>query len=136
VFVDLQRPAATASDGAFFFSLSSAIARDAQPYHLILPPPERARFEGSPFEAFEGWLEQALPKLQDYHVLLAFDEFEKVNQAFKAGKLSLSVLDQIRYLIQHQAKLALLFAGVQTLDELGPDWSSYFINVRARRWLG
>jgi hypothetical protein len=40
------------------------------------------------------------------------------------------VFDELRYLIQHQTQLALLFVGVQTLDELGPAWSSYFINVK------
>jgi hypothetical protein len=43
------------------------------------------------------------------------------------------VLDELRHLIQHQRQLALLFAGVATLEELGPRWSSYFINVRPLR---
>jgi hypothetical protein len=33
-------------------------------------------------------------------------------------------------MIQHRDELAFLFCGVQTLDELGPDWSNYFISVR------
>jgi hypothetical protein len=48
----------------------------------------------------------------------------------ESGRLEEQIFDELRYLIQHQARLALLFAGVQTLDELGPAWSSYFINVK------
>ena len=43
------------------------------------------------------------------------------------------MLDEIRSLMQHESRLAFLFAGVATLDELGPRWSNYFINARALR---
>ena len=131
-FVDLQRPAHTASDAAFLYAIAQAVQRDAQPYRILLPAPQRAAFERSPFESFERWLdEQALPGLQSFTVLLAFDEFEKAGQALAQGRLSSQVLDELRHIIQHSPQIALLFAGVQTLDELGPQWSSYFVNVRA-----
>lgn len=131
VFLDLQRPTATHSTAAFFYSLSRAISRDARPYRLRLEPPARERFERTPFETFAAWLEDAaLPALQDFNLLLTFDEFEKLGEAVTAGRLDSRVFDELRYLIQHQSQLALLFAGVQTLDELGPAWSSYFINIK------
>ena len=61
---------------------------------------------------------------------IGIDEFEKLGEAVESNRLTEQVFDELRYLIQHQARLALLFAGVQTLDELGPAWSSYFINVK------
>ena len=69
--------------------------------------------------------------MQDFNLLLTFDEFEKAGEALEFGQLSRNVLNQLRTLIEHQQKMALLFAGVQTLDELGPDYSSYFINARS-----
>ncbi len=131
VFLDLQRPTATQSTAAFFYNIARAISRDARPYRLLVDPPLREGFAASPFEAFAAWLEDVgLPALQDFNVLLTFDEFEKLGEAVESGRLDRQIFDELRYLIQHQTRLALLFAGVQTLDELGPAWSSYFINVK------
>ena len=131
VFLDLQRPTATQNTAAFFYSITRAISRDARPYRLQVDPPQRNSFQDSPFETFAEWLEDvALPAFQDFNVLLTFDEFEKLGEAVESGRLDTRVFDELRYLIQHQTQLALLFAGVQTLDELGPAWSSYFINIK------
>jgi hypothetical protein len=131
VFLDLQRPTATQSTAAFLYSIARAISRDARPYRLLVSLPQRAAFDESPFETFAEWLEDAaLPALQDFNLLLTFDEFEKLGEAVAANRLDGQIFDELRYLIQHQTRLALLFAGVQTLDELGPAWSNYFINVK------
>jgi len=129
-FISLQDPAATSSDSSFLYAIAHAITRDAQPQRLILPAPERERFESRPFEALDEWLARAAKALQDFNLLLTFDEFEQAGAAFESGQLSRNVLNELRTLIEHQQKMALLFAGVQTLDELGPGWSSYFINAR------
>jgi hypothetical protein len=132
VFIDLQRPAMTSSDSAFFYSLARAITEGAKPYLINIPNPVRERFDERPYEAFDIWLyDIVVPRLQDNNLLLCMDEFEKAGQALDAKKLTSGVLDELRSLIQHQEKMAVLFAGVQTLDELGPNWSSYFINVRS-----
>jgi hypothetical protein len=131
VFLDLQRPTTTQSTAAFFYSIARTITRETRPYRLLLAPPLRESFETSPFEAFAEWLEdEALPGLKEFNLLLTFDEFEKLGEALAAGRLDPRVFDELRHLIQHQTQLALLFAGVQTLEELGPAWSSYFINVK------
>lgn len=131
VFLDLQRPTATQNTAAFFYYIVRAISRDARPYRLTIEAPRRDAFTASPFEAFAAWLEDvALPALQDFNLLLTFDEFEKLGEAVQSGRLEERVFDELRYLIQHQSQLALLFAGVQSLDELGPAWSSYFINIK------
>jgi AAA+ ATPase superfamily predicted ATPase len=131
VFLDLQRPVITQSTAAFLFNLARTISRDARPYRLLLEPPQRAAFDETPFEAFAAWLEDvALPSLQGFNLLLTLDEFEKLGEAVEAGRLDIRIFDELRYLIQHQTQLALLFAGVQTLDELGASWSSYFINIK------
>jgi hypothetical protein len=132
VFIDLQRPATTSNDSAFFYNLARAITESARPYLINIPGPVRERFDERPYEAFDIWLyDIVVPRLQDNNLLLCMDEFEKAGQALDAKKLTSAVLDELRSLIQHQEKMAVLFAGVQTLDELGPNWSSYFINVRS-----
>jgi hypothetical protein len=67
--------------------------------------------------------------LGERRLLLNLDEFEKIGSAIHEGRMSLRLFDELRSLIQHIDQLAFLFSGVQTLDELGPNWSSYFISV-------
>lgn len=134
VFLDLQRPAYLMDDASFLFSVARSITRDARPYRLIIPSPNREDFQAAPFFAFDDWLdEQALPAMADFHLLIMFDEFEKLGEAVTNEQISRKLLDEMRHTIQHREEISLLFAGVQTLEQLGPDWSSYFINVQPLR---
>jgi hypothetical protein len=131
VFIDMQKPSLRTSDSAFLFGLSRAIVESVKPYQISLPGIERSDDRSLTFEGFDRWLDEVVPKhLQDYNLLISFDEFEKLGQALSEKALSLQVLDELRYTIQNRSKIALLFAGVHTLEDLGPEWSSYFINVR------
>ena len=138
VFVDLQRAANTESTWRFLYAVARATVNDARSGNrLSLPAPERAAFEREPFGAFGDWLDDAvLPALQqagEFTLLLTFDEFEKLGQALEMGRVKERVLDELRHTIQHRQAVSVLFAGVQTLDDLGPRWSSYFISVRPLR---
>ncbi len=131
IFADLQRPAFVQDTASFLYSLARAISSDARPYRIIIPSPERQFFEKSPFSAFEDWLDkEALPKLQTFNILLTFDEFENLGKAIEKEKISTDILDELRHLIQHQTQMAFLFAGVKTMEDLGQNWSSYFINIK------
>jgi hypothetical protein len=135
VFVDLQGGAATGSTANLLYSLARAMVRDARIHRVSLPLVEREAFRrDNPIVVFSDWLqERALPALGERRLLLTLDEFEKLGRAVKIGQVGEAVLDEFRSLIQHQAQLSFLFAGVATMDELGPGWSSYFINVEALR---
>jgi hypothetical protein len=138
VFVDLQRAANTESTWRFLYAVARATVNDARSgSRLSLPTPERAAFEREPFGAFGDWLDDAVsPALQQagqFTLLLTFDEFEKLGQALEMGRVEERVLDELRHTIQHRQAVSVLFAGVQTLDDLGPRWSSYFISVRPLR---
>lgn len=65
----------------------------------------------------------------DRRLLLNLDEFEKIGSAIKDNRMSDRLFDQLRSMIQHYDRLGFLFSGVQTLEELGPRWSNYFISV-------
>jgi hypothetical protein len=67
--------------------------------------------------------------LGERRLLLNLDEFEKIGSAIKDGRMSERLFDQLRSMIQHYDRLGFLFSGVQTLEELGPRWSNYFISV-------
>lgn len=135
VFMDVQRPGVTESTTDFLLTVAKAIVTEGRSQRrLNLPLLDRADFRQRPFSAFGDWLDgQLLPALESaggFNILLCLDEFEKLGQAITANRVETRVLDEIRHTIQHRQTVSLLFAGVQTLEELGPNWSSYFINVR------
>ncbi|MEG4290777.1 hypothetical protein Q5692_19615 [Microcoleus sp. C2C3] len=130
VYVDLQSSAITTDEAAFCQGLIRAIHRDSRCQGIELPIiPTRKDFLETPYIALEDWLEQAIPRLGERRLLLNLDEFEKIGTAIKEKRLSINLFDELRHLIQHYDSLAFLFSGLQTLDELGPNWSSYFISV-------
>lgn len=130
VYVDLQSQAMTSSDGDFCFGVVRAIARDLKPKGVNLPSADRAAFRASPFTELEDWLDRVLPESGSRRVLVCFDEFEKLGEAFRRGTITVAVFEELRHLIQHRQELSFIFCGAQVLEELGPNWSSYFINTR------
>ena len=136
VFLDLQRPGFTESTAAFFFSLARAVATDAQIQRSLisLARPDQGEFKRHPFTAFENWLdEEIVPTLAqagNFTLLFCFDEFEMLGKAISAGRIDRRTPDELRHTIQHRQAVSLLFAGLQTLEDLGPNWSSYFISIR------
>ena len=131
VYLDIQSSAANTDEASFCQAIARAIHRDARSQGLsLLQPPKRKDFqENGHYIVLEEWLDAALEKLEERRILLSIDEFEKIGCAIQERRFSLRLLDQLRHLIQHYDTLGFLFSGVQTLDELGPNWSSYFISV-------
>jgi hypothetical protein len=130
IYLDMQQGSMTASEGDFCYGLVRAIDRDTRSQGLQLPPiPSRIDFFSKTYPTLEDWLDLALPKLGERRLLLNLDEFEKIGSAIKDGRISDRLFDQLRSMIQHYDRLGFLFSGVQTLEELGPRWSNYFISV-------
>jgi hypothetical protein len=130
IYLDMQSAAVTTDEAAFCQGLVRAISKDSGSQGVELPAiPQRKEFLDTPYIALEDWLEQAMSKLGDRRLLLNLDEFEKIGSAINQGRMSLNLFNELRHLIQHYDQLGFLFSGVQTLDELGPNWSSYFISV-------
>ncbi|QMS90197.1 ATP-binding protein [Nostoc edaphicum CCNP1411] len=130
VFVDMQSSAITTSESDFCFGLVRAIHKDCKSQGVQLPNiPKRTDFQASPYTTLEDWLDEALAQIGERRILLNLDEFEKIGIAIQNGQITLRLFDELRHLIQHYEQLCFLFSGVQTLEELGTNWSSYFISV-------
>ncbi|MDB9327612.1 hypothetical protein PN435_15835, partial [Nodularia spumigena CS-590/02] len=130
VFVDMQSSAITNKESDFCFGLVRAIHKDCKSQGVKLPSvPKRTEFQDSPYTTLEDWLDEALDEIGERRILLNLDEFEKIGTAIEKGQITLRLFDQLRHLIQHYEQLGFLLSGVQTLEELGPNWSSYFISV-------
>ena len=130
VFLDMQSSAITNKESDFCYGLVRAIYKDCKIQGVQLANiPQRTEFEASLYTTLEDWLDEAVKEIGERRILINFDEFEKIGTAIQNGQISLRLFDELRHLIQHYEQLGFLFSGVQTLDELGPNWSSYFISV-------
>jgi len=65
------------------------------------------------------------------HLLLAFDEYEKIDNKIGEGVFPLDLLDAIRESMQRHRRIVWLFAGSHEIVELGhAPWTSYLISAR------
>lgn len=135
VYVDLQDPASTQNVASFCYNLAYCAVRDCAAQGVKLPPAHRADFMADGFIAMQDWLDAALPILGQRRILLNLDEFENLGTAISQGRLNERVLSAIRSWVQHREALCFIFSGVQTLDEMGPNWSNYFISVQPMEML-
>lgn len=131
VFLDMQEGGAQQNDASFMYSIARAIFRQLK-VDGNLARPELTVFEAHPYTTLTPWIEdEALPLLKDRILFITIDEFELIGSAIKNEEVPLTdkVLGYLRHLMQHKENIVLLFAGVQTLDALGPDAASYFITA-------
>jgi hypothetical protein len=132
LFVDLQGPAARATDhSGFLYNLSRGIVDSAgRQRGLALPALTRDDLAADPFTRFDEWLDDVEKSLGDGTALLSLDEFEVLDGAFGEGRFNeRDVLGMLRHLIQHRPRFKVLLAGSHTLDEVHR-WASYLINVQ------
>jgi hypothetical protein len=137
IYLDMPQGSMTASEGDFYYGLVRAITfgRLRQRSRYPISRTRTAHYSQplglrpATYPTLEDWLDVALPQLGDRRLLLNLDEFEKIGSAIKDNRMSDRLFDQLRSMIQHYDRLGFLFSGVQTLEELGPRWSNYFISV-------
>jgi len=145
VFYNLQDPGMYAKSTTFLGTLAQGIYNEmstrsmpvTQLSYSILQDSRQIN-DPAAYNVFEGWLANVEATLvrEDRILLLAFDEFEKLEEAGQAGDLNLRLLlDWFRKVIQFHPRIALLFSGVHTFSEMGGstgvNWPGYFVNVQA-----
>ncbi len=141
VFYDLQSPKVLSSTVSILSTIAEEIYLSVSSRGMIikqldykrLQDIEDMRNEAAVYNVFDEWLGNLERMLiqEDHVLLLAFDEFEKLEDARKDGYLNLRLLlDWFRNLIQYHPQIALLFSGVRSFKEMNVDWISYFVNVQ------
>jgi hypothetical protein len=127
VFFDLQaHPAASAS--AFWSNLAQqAVIQGRTQRRIELP----SLPQGPPMEAAAVWLAELdhLPNAR--RVLIAIDEFERLEDLFPGNRQEfLQLMGLLRATIQHRRHVRLLVSGAAPFIELDRVWDDHFINAR------
>ena len=102
---------------------------------LAIPPPKDADMANSPARTFERFLRRATNSLADGEgLIIALDEFEKIEELIRANKLETSFWDYLRGLVQDSPKVGFALAGLHSLEEMSSDYSKPFfaslINIK------
>ncbi|HYU72718.1 MAG TPA: hypothetical protein VEL31_08550 [Ktedonobacteraceae bacterium] len=147
IFYDLQNPGIIANTAIFLYALAKEIHKvmntngmQVKPLSYDLLKDVLKESDGAVYHEFDGWLSsvEGILEQEDRTLLLAFDEFEKLDEERQGEHLHLpSLLNWLRNVMQYRSRLALLFSGVRTISEMGAttgtNWSSYFVNVQTLR---
>jgi hypothetical protein len=79
-----------------------------------------------PENTFRRYLEQITKTFTGKGLIIALDEFEKIEELIDTGKLSKDFLGFLRGMVQMSSKLAFAFAGLHTLQEMNADYFQPF----------
>jgi hypothetical protein len=90
-----------------------------------LSPPSDADLLNLPYRTFERYLKQVQTKL-DGGLIIALDEFEKIEDLIEAKKIPIDFMGFLRGLVQMSSKIAFAFAGLHTLEEMTTDYFQPF----------
>ncbi|MCP3960542.1 MAG: AAA family ATPase [bacterium] len=129
VLIDLQGFLGS-GEPAFFRELVATIHDELEENGVEVDEPAPADFDTDPGTVFRRrYLGAVRRALGDRRLLLAFDEFEVLQERIEAGDLDRRILPFFRSLMQHQKNVSFMFAGTHRLDELTGDYWSVLFNL-------
>ncbi|MFO5529134.1 MAG: AAA family ATPase, partial [Cuspidothrix sp.] len=90
-----------------------------------IPPPNDDDLLKLPERTFNRYFKEVIKNLSG-GLIIAIDEFEKIEDLIKAGKISSNFMGFLRGLVQTSSQVAFAFAGLHTLDEMTADYFQPF----------
>ncbi|MFN7851623.1 MAG: ATP-binding protein, partial [Dolichospermum sp.] len=90
-----------------------------------IPPPNDDDLLKLPERTFDRYFKEVIKNLSG-GLIIAIDEFEKIEDLIKAGKISSNFMGFLRGLVQTSSQVAFAFAGLHTLDEMSADYCHPF----------
>jgi hypothetical protein len=91
-----------------------------------IPPPADKDLLDFPYRTFERYLKQVEANLSETVLVVALDEFEKIEELIEAGKIDKDFMEFVGGLVQTSPKIAFAFAGLHRLDEMTEDYFNPF----------
>lgn len=132
VFIDLQG----FKDGGthtFLYYICDLIYRRAaeysQEFGRKLVPPNLSAFEHLPFGSFREYIQNTCKVLNNTMLVLMLDEFERLDDLVKSGKVEKAIYDQFRSLMQFEKTLTFILAGTHELEELSGEYRDLVHNI-------
>lgn len=99
-----------------------------------IPPPADEDLLNLPYRTFRRYLKQVEATLSETGLIIALDEFEKIEKLIEKGKIDSDFMEVLRGMVQMSPKIAFALAGLHTLDEMTGDYShpffASFINIK------
>ncbi|AKG24034.1 AAA family ATPase [Calothrix sp. 336/3] len=120
-YINLQEVADGENLGDILIAISDAVARKLQ-----ITPPADGEFVESPTRTFKRYLQQVQANLNHRGLIIALDEFEKIEDFIQAGKIPPTFMEYLRSLVQMSPKIAFALAGAHTLEEMTTDYFQPF----------
>ena len=137
---DLQSPSMRVNGAEFLTNLARNIQKTLTKRNVhvrlleydTLQKAKDASNEKGAYARFDEWLDQVEELLEhDQRTLvLTFDEFERLNEIGEGYSETYLFLDWLRSAMQNRARIAVIFCGLRNINEMGSQWSSYFVNVQ------
>ncbi|WP_162615684.1 ATP-binding protein [Pseudanabaena sp. ABRG5-3] len=91
-----------------------------------IPVPSNNDLFQFPETTFRRYLEQITKTFTGKGLIIALDEFEKIEELIDAGKLSKGFLGFLRGMVHMSSKIAFAFAGLHKLQEMNADYFQPF----------
>ncbi|MEI6777581.1 MAG: HAMP domain-containing protein [Chloroflexales bacterium] len=131
---NLQRIGLVENASDLLYTLAEEIHRSLpiEVLTVIEEPDEGRFFQRNPYTAFEQYLHRIDASRGNMRLILAIDEFEKIEEWIIAGRLEPQLLDSLRGMIQTYPWFVLALAGLHTLEEMTHNyWNPLFGSVSA-----
>ena len=106
--------------GELLIFITDAIAKTVK----IAPPADRDLLD-LPYLTFERYIQQVIENVES-GLIVALDEFEKIEELIDAGNINQDFIGFLRGMVQMSSKIAFVFAGLHTLDEMTEDYFNPF----------
>jgi hypothetical protein len=121
IYINLQRVATVTSLAEVLLNMAEEIAQT-----LAIDAPEEEKISQHPEMYFNRYLDrlisQILPEKAKTGLIIALDEFEIIEDLIEANTLPRNFLGYLRSLVQSSPRLAFVFAGLHTLEEMTADY--------------
>lgn len=135
VYIDCQDSKWNESDQAFCYNLAREIFDKLSEREIVkgVTQPQLEQFEKNAFTHLDQYLDkfERLATKRGKRILLAFDEYEGLEESIAGGDVSKNILGKLRNIIQHRERIVVLVSGSHHFEELPRlNWASYLINTR------
>jgi hypothetical protein len=113
----LNRGSTTQGVGEVLIAISDSIASTTG-----YPPPPDKDLLNLPYPTFERYIQHIDTHLEQDRLIIALDEFEQIEALILEQKISPDFLEFLRGILQQSPKVAFVFAGLHTLEEMHEDF--------------